>query len=276
MKKLIVLTLLLNTWLMGNYIDKKNVNDFCLKKALNTTKRWYKPTSDVTWFIQLEGSLKKDKSVDIYDVDLFDTSKEDISKLHQKGKKVICYFSAGSYEDWREDSVFFPKNALGNKLEGWESERWLDIRNSALKYIMTKRMDYAKNKGCDGVDPDNVDGYENKTGFILTYYDQLNYNKFLAIQAHKRGLSIGLKNNLDQINVLKDYYDFAINEQCNIYNECKKLKPFISQNKPVLNIEYRLNYKKDEICRDMSGSKIMTIFMQEDILDGNGERCRKK
>jgi len=69
-----------------------------------------------------------------------------------------------------------------------------------------------KEKGCDGVEPDNVDGYTNDTGFNLTSNDQIQYNKFLANEAHQRGLSIGLKNNLDQIEVLEPFFDFAVNE----------------------------------------------------------------
>jgi hypothetical protein len=39
------------------------------------------------------------------------------------------------------------------------------------------RLDLAKNKKCDGVEPDNIDGFQNKTGFSLSYSDQLNFNK---------------------------------------------------------------------------------------------------
>jgi hypothetical protein len=46
------------------------------------------------------------------------------------GRKVICYFSAGSYENWRSDKNDFPSDVLGNKLEHWEGEKWLDIRDT--------------------------------------------------------------------------------------------------------------------------------------------------
>jgi hypothetical protein len=36
----------------------------------------------------------------IYDIDLFYHPKSTIDWLHSQGKKVICYFSAGSAEDW--------------------------------------------------------------------------------------------------------------------------------------------------------------------------------
>ena len=73
------------------------------------------------------------------------------------------------------------------------------------------------------------DGYSNDTGFSLTFENQLNYNKMLAEEAHKRGLSIALKNDLSQIKQLEPYFDFAINEQCHQYNECSLLTPFIKK-----------------------------------------------
>ena len=35
----------------------------------------------------------------VWGVDLFDTNTSTIADLHKRGAKVICYFSAGSYED---------------------------------------------------------------------------------------------------------------------------------------------------------------------------------
>ena len=49
----------------------------------------------------------------------------------------------------------------------------------------------------------------------------------LADLAHERGLSIGLKNDLDQVADLVDHFDFAINEQCFQYQECHLLAPFV-------------------------------------------------
>ena len=42
--------------------------------------------------------------------------------------------------------------------------------------------------------------------FSLTAADQLDYNRFLAEQAHQRGLAIGLKNDLDQVASLVDLF----------------------------------------------------------------------
>ena len=105
----------------------------------------------------------------MYDIDMFDHSSEVVASLQAKGRKVICYISAGSLEDWRPDADQFPKSVLGKSLEGWVGERWLDIRQiDLLAPIMTARMDLCKEKGFDGIEPDNIDGYINDTGFPLT------------------------------------------------------------------------------------------------------------
>lgn len=107
-------------------------------------------------------------------------------------------------------------------------ERWLDIRRiDLLGPIMGARMDLAKTKGCDGLEPDNVDAYENDSGFKLTDSNQIAYNTWLAQQAHSRDLSVGLKNDVDQVKELVDHFDWTLNEQCWQYNECDTLEPFI-------------------------------------------------
>jgi hypothetical protein len=175
----------------------------------------------------------------MYDIDLFDTPQGVIDELHTDGRVVICYFSAGSWEDWRPDAGLFPAAVLGENLDDWPGERWLDIRQLAtLAPLMAARLDLAVEKSCDGVEPDNIDGYQNDTGFPLGGDDQLAYNRWLADQAHTRGLSIGLKNDLGQVPELLDWFDWALNEQCFQYQECETLLPFVQQGKAVFGVEY--------------------------------------
>lgn len=207
-----------------------------------------------------------------YDIDLFDTGKAKIDSLKARGIKVICYFSAGSYEEWRSDASDFPSAVLGNNLDGWEGERWLDVRAQAVRDIMAARLDLAVEKGCDAVEPDNVDGYTNNPGFPLTGAHQLDYNKFLAGAAHARNLSIGLKNNLDQIEALVDHFDFAVNEQCFEYDECEMLTPFIEANKAVFNAEYKAKWRNDAnaramLCNDAVDLQLSTLVLPLDLDD---------
>lgn len=192
-----------------------------------------------SWQIQYSGELDLDIEVDVFNLDLFDTPIESINELKERGVFVICYFSAGSYEDWRPDADQFPDEVLGNDLENWPGESWLDIRQlSALNRIIENRLDLAVEKGCDGIDPDNLDGFENNTGFPLTGNDQLVFNTYLAQAAHARELKIGLKNDLNQIQALVNDFDWVLNEECFTYQECHLLLPFLDANKPVFIIEY--------------------------------------
>lgn len=209
-----------------------------LPTVVSQTAVW-QPTPGTTWQWQLSGTIDTSFDVEMYDIDLFDAPQATIDELHGNGRIVICYFSAGSYEEWRSDAGDFPESVRGNPLDGWPGESWLDIRDlDTLGPIMEARLDLAAQKNCDGVEPDNVDGYSNDTGFPLTGNDQLTYNIWLATEAHNRGLSIGLKNDLDQIPQLLDHFDWALNEQCFQYEECDLLLPFVQAGKAVFGVEY--------------------------------------
>jgi hypothetical protein len=93
---------------------------------------------------------------DIFDLDLFDTPKSTIDKLHKNGKRVVCYFSAGSAETWRKDYSKFQAKDKGDGLREWKRESWLDIRSPAVIDVMKARMRLGADKGCDGFDADNV------------------------------------------------------------------------------------------------------------------------
>ncbi|VUC23957.1 unnamed protein product [Clonostachys rosea] len=186
---------------------------------------------------------------DIYDFDLFDNtgntmdaSKLDLTKinaLHKAGKKVICYFSAGSYENWRPDAGSFKSGDYGSSVDGWPGEYWLNLRSSNVATIMRKRIALAAKAGCDGVDPDNMDAYENDNGMGMTQQDSINYMRnVLAPAASAAGLAIGLKNGGSIIASVIDVVQFEINEQCSEYSECKNFLPFIKAGKPVFHIEY--------------------------------------
>ncbi len=210
--------------------------------SMQTNTQRYQPTLDDIWQYQLTDDINLSTNATLYDIDMEDTSQKTIELLHTKGLKVICYFSAGSSENWRSDFNSFKPEDMGKNLAQWNGERWLDITSENVHSIMQTRLDRAKAKGCDGVEVDNVNGYTNDTGFDFNATQQLEYNRFLAREAHKRGLSIGLKNDLLQVKELVDDFDFAINEQCFAHNECHYLEPFIEHKKPVFNVEYDTHY----------------------------------
>lgn len=235
---------------------------------------WWQPAVDLSWHWQLNGTLQTTHEVEVYDIDLFDTPAETIAQLRAAGRKVVCYFSAGSSEDWREDHARFAAEDQGDPLDGWAGERWLDVRSDNVRRIMSDRLELAKQKGCDGVEPDNVDGYTNDTGFPLTAQDQLDYNRYLAGQAHQRGLAIGLKNDVDQLAALEPDFDFAVNEQCHEYDECEGYEVFTANGKPVFNAEYRSDYRdntggaRDAMCAAARAAQLRTLVLPL-ALDGS-------
>ena len=207
----------------------------------------------------------------MYDIDLFDNDSDAVEELHARGHKVVCYVNAGGWEDWRPDATSFPEEVIGANLDDWEGERWLDIRRiDVLGPIMEARINSCKAKGFDGIEPDNVDGFLNNTGFPLTYEDQLRYNIWLANTAHELGLSIGLKNDMEQIPELLRYFDWALNEQCFEYQECETLLPFIQAGKPVFNVEYALD--TNDFCSQARAFNFNSIRKNLD-LDAWREPC---
>jgi hypothetical protein len=227
----------------------------------------------VSWQIQYTGKIDISLDVNVFNLDLFDTPAGVIDTLRQRGVFVMCYFSAGSYEDWRPDSSHFPPEVLGNDMEGWPGEKWLDIRRlDLLAPTMEARLDLAVQKGCDGVDPDNVNGYTNRTGFPLTYNDQITYNIFLSQAAHSRNLAIGLKNDLEQVPDLLRYFDWALNEECFAYQECDRLLPFTQSGKPVFVIEYKL--QPQEFCQQANQIGFNALHKNRE-LDAYRTDCRR-
>jgi len=234
---------------------------------------WWRPTPGTSWQWQLTGTIDTSFDVHMYDLDLFDTPQTIINRLHGDGRIVVCYFSAGSYENWRPDADDLPASARGNPLDGWPGERWLDVRDPGVRAVMRARLDRAASRGCDGVEPDNVDGYDNDPGFALTAADQLDYNRFLAAEAHARGLSVGLKNDLAQIDQLLDDFDWSLDEQCFELDECDALTPFISAGKPVFNVEYGGSPLAAQVCPSANARNFDTLIKDLD-LDARRIACR--
>ncbi len=224
-----------------------------------SAKRWI-PAPGTTWQWQLDGkSIDLSVPAKVYDVDYQTTSAKTVQKLHSQKRKVVCYVSVGSWENYRPDKGAFPAKVIGKPLDGWPGEKWLDIRQvNVLKSIMAKRFDICKSKGFDAVEPDNVDGYANRSGFPLTGAQQLAYNKMIAKLAHDRGMSVALKNDNGQIPQLVNYFDFAVIEECFAYNECSTTLPFIKKGKAVFEAEY--SAYSSTICNKAKQMRISTIF----------------
>ncbi|WP_406663937.1 endo alpha-1,4 polygalactosaminidase [Gallaecimonas sp. GXIMD1310] len=278
MKKIGLLSILLLVGCKGTGSDTaNNTTDFGPPPV--TEGRWLRPTPDTDWQIQLSGPLNSQYQVALYDVDLFDTTAAQIQHLQASGRQVICYFSAGTWENWRPDASQFRTADIGYALANWPNEYWLNINSPAVLALMQARLQLAADKGCDGVDPDNSDGYSQSSGFNIDDSDQLRFNRTLANSAHQLGLSVGLKNDLQQVTELVDYVDFAINESCFSLGECDLLAPFLRQQKPVFNIEYASQYRNDSnarqrLCTTARQAGIKTLILPRQLNDSFRYSCQ--
>jgi hypothetical protein len=216
-------------------------------------------------------STEAARNIKIYDIDAFENSANTIAALHAAGRYAVCYFSAGSWENFRPDAALFPPEVLGNG-NGWSGEKWLDIRQIAkLQPIMKARMQMAKSKACDAVEPDLVDGFTNDTGFPLTATNQINYNKMIADTAHSLGLGVALKNDVEQASQLAPYFDFVVNEQCFEYKECNGYAPFLNASKAILNVEYRGSLSS--FCPQAKTANMSSIKKKLSLTQSYAEFC---
>ncbi len=200
---------------------------------------WWKPAAGLTWQWQISGGvIDPALDVDVFDIDWEEDSTV-VQELHDAGKKVICYVSVGSWEDWRPDAGDFPAEVLGNDYEGWPGERFVDIRAQSLRQIMAARLKVCQEKGFDGVEPDNMDVFSSDSGFPLTEQDGIDYANWLAEECHARGMSIGQKNASELTTVLQPTYDWALTESC--YSDgdwCEEMSAYVENDKPVFMCEY--------------------------------------
>jgi hypothetical protein len=227
---------------------------------------WWDPPQQLTWYWQLSGTPAVEP-VQASDVDGFDTSASTVAAFHARGQHMICYVDVGTAENWRSDNASFPSSVLGDQ-NGWPGERWVDIRQlSVLEPIMTARFQMCQQKGFDAVEPDNMDGYGNTTGFPLQASDQLTYDKWIAAEVHSLGMAVLQKNDSDQASALQPFFDGVLDEQCSQYNSCSAYQPYVSAGKPVLNAEYDTSLSPGFCASDAASGMMGALYAL--ALDGS-------
>jgi hypothetical protein len=207
---------------------------------------WKPLTPGTSWQWQIDGGTINQTVLDgvanakkMYDIDMETTDAATIAQLKAKGIYVVCYLETGAWENYRSDAASYPAIVLGKNMNGFPDERWVDIRRiDILRPIIAARLDRAKAKGCEGIEPDLDDSYTENTGFPLTKQDQINFNTAMVAEAHARGMSMGLKNGPGIAVEMASVADWALNEQCNNYSECDGYVSFIQAGKAVFNVEY--------------------------------------
>jgi hypothetical protein len=232
---------------------------------------WWQPPQQLTWYWQLSGTVAIEP-VQATDVDGFTTSAATVAALHAAGQRVICYVDAGTWEPDRPDAASFPSAVIGASVSGWPGEHWLDVRQLAvLEPIMASRFAMCAAKGFDAVEPDNIDGYANDTGFPITAQQQLAYNAWIAQEVHGLGMAILQKNDPDQTAQLQPLFDGALAEQCNEYSECSAYAPYVAAGKPVLDAEYETGLSPG-FCAADAAAGIMGALYDLDLGSASGYR----
>jgi hypothetical protein len=232
---------------------------------------WWSPPQRLTWFWQLQGTVKNGEPVAAYDIDGFENGASEVATLHAQGKHVICYIDAGTAENFRPDYSSFPKSVLGRS-NGWPGERWIDVRRlGVIEPIMTARFQICREKGFDAVEPDNIEAYSNKSGFPITAQQQLVYNEWIATEVHSLGMAVLQKNDGEQAAQLQPYFDGALSEQCNQYDECADFEPYLAAGEPVLNAEYRL--AKAKFCAADEALRMMGVRYALSLNGNRFEPC---
>ncbi|ORX86131.1 hypothetical protein BCR32DRAFT_199279 [Anaeromyces robustus] len=234
------------------------------------------PKQGTTWNYVLKGGEHINVSKETAQVvDLDFTHKSKISELHSKGIKAICYFSGGTLESFRDDKDQYYKvdGLIKTKYEEFSDEIWLDHRKEGLKPLIENRIKRAVSNGCDGLEIDNLGGYKHKEvqkwSDPLTEEDTVRFARWLAKTVHSYGLSIGLKNVLSIVDIVGDDFDYAINESCVVYNECKRYKNFLKKGKAVFGVTYDgVSSNQKGLCSNLNGLGISMIVKSGSSSDG--------
>jgi hypothetical protein len=240
--------------------------------APSAAARWKPKPTTAAWQWQLQGKIDTSIEAGVYEVDGFEVAAKTVAKLHRQGRKAICYLDVGSWESYRPDAGRFPKGVLGSVYEGYPDERWLDIRRiHLLAPILRHRFDLCRRKSFDAVEPDNIAGYENKTGFPLSAGDQLRFNRWVALEVHRRGMAVALKNDPGQVGQLVGRFDFAVVEECFAYDECGAFGPFVAAGKRVFVAEY--SEPLTAICAEAENLRFSVIHKDYDLFARPWEPC---
>jgi hypothetical protein len=230
------------------------------------------PMPLASWQIQLTGSLDTTMNVAVYIADV-ETPAATIDALHTAGRIVICYFSGGTVEPFRDDASRFPAAAIGAPLAAYPDERWLDVRDATVRSIMDDRIAAAAAAGCDGLDASGLAGFSADNGLGFSRADELAYDRWLAGAAHAHGLSIGYVENdatLSQ-DLLADF-DWVVAWSC-VDTDCPTAAPFVAAHKAAFLIEYGDETRAAAVCPKALSLGLSAIIKRDANLDAFRVGC---
>lgn len=224
-----------------------------------------RPASDVSWQIQLSGKFDASVDVALYYVDLDNLTNAELLTLRNAGRHVACYLSAGTYEPWRTDAASFPEEVLGNALSEYPNERWLDVLSSAVRSLMSGRIERMQSAGCSSVVVANVTTSGEDSGFDMTVAEQSSYLLSLSDEIHQRGLLAGLATAEDRLALMEPNFDWAYAQSCWVAAQCSAYASFVAASKAVLAVEIGDSATSAALCRGVLGSGINLLVKSQDL-----------
>jgi hypothetical protein len=215
--------------------------------SASSPEKPYVPPNDVSWDARLDDAVDIDEPVDLFYLDAELQPDNDLAALQAAGRHYLCYLSAGTFEDFRDDAGDFPAAVLGNDAP-FRGERWLDVRALEVREIMAKRVASLAAKGCASVPPSSLAVYAVDSGFSITQSDVLDYARFLAERIHGAGMSAGLSAPAELTAELWPSFDFGLAIDCLAKSQCSEFGVFEQANKPVLHVEFGDAGSAPELC----------------------------
>lgn len=240
---------------------------------LEVSEIW-KPNPGTTFDWILDGDIPASVNAEMLDIDGYDAETEEVTALRNNGIAVIGYISVGTLENWRPDISNYPSEIIGNEYDGWEGEKWVDISSDLLKPIIEARLDMLVAKGFNGIEPDNLDGYEANTGFTITKQQAIDFCKWLAAEAHERNLSIGQKNVPEFTSDLVSSFDWILTEDMFAQGWEEDVKAYVTAGKAVFAAEYTDELTDfDGACQKALALNYSLILKNRDLTTAT-QHCR--
>ena len=225
------------------------------------------PPPGVAWDWQLGDEVRLHEGMAAYDLDPDGPAAARVRALSAAGVYTICYVSVGTLETYRDDAADFPPEVVGRVYGDWPDEKFLDVRRlDVLLPLMAARFRRCRALGFAAVEPDNIDVFQNDSGFPLSRADGLRYIRALADLAHGMGLEIGQKNVPELTGDLVGTMDFAIAESCWQDGWCAEMAPYVAAGKPVFDAEYADRpIDWGQACADAARGRISMILKERDL-----------
>ncbi len=213
-----------------------------------------KNISSFDWVLDIKDWKIIKPKTQVIDIDVLDSEKKLVTRLKKEWKIVIWYINVWSIENYRDDYKLFPKEVVWKTYPNWEDEKFLDIKNyEKFQHLIINRLDIAQQKWFDGIEPDNMDIYDNfeETWFKITKWDMKEYLVWLQKEVHKRGMFLIQKNAPELSKSMSQYFDWALLEWAFYNNFSQNFTSYISAKKVVFNTEYTDNTSKKEFLENV-------------------------